>query len=232
MGDLLGALSRAVEGGSAVALGASLLWGILSVVLSPCHLASIPLIVGYVGGAPVGTPRRAFGVSSLFSLGVLGSIALIGVITAALGRLLGDVGGWANWLAAGIFFLMGLNLLEVIDLPFGDPATVGTGRKGYLAAALVGVVYGAALGPCTFAYMAPVLTVGFRVGASSPMAAILLFAAFGVGHCAVIVAAGSSAGLVQRYLSWSEGSRAPVILKKVCGVLVLAGGLYFIWTAR
>ena len=108
MGDLLGALSRAVEGGSAVALAASLLWGILSVVLSPCHLASIPLIVGYVGGAPGGTPRRAFGVSSLFALGVLASIALIGVITAALGRLLGDVGGWANWLAAGIFFLMGL----------------------------------------------------------------------------------------------------------------------------
>jgi cytochrome c-type biogenesis protein len=232
MGDILGTLSRWVEGGSSVALLASLLWGILSVLLSPCHLASIPLIVGYVGGTPGATPRRSFGVSSLFALGVLGSIALLGVVTAAMGRLLGDVGGWANWMAAGIFFAMGLHLLEVITLPFGGPSGIGTGRKGFLAAALVGFVYGVALGPCTFAYMAPVLTVGFRLGATSPLFAFLLFAAFGLGHCAVIVAAGSSAGLVQRYLSWSAGSRAPVVLRKVCGVLVLAGGLYFIWTAR
>jgi len=37
-------------------------------------------------------------------------------------------------------------------------------RKGLLAAFLLGLVFGIALGPCTFAYMAPMLAVAFRSG--------------------------------------------------------------------
>ena len=39
MGELFGVLSRAIEGAPAVALSAAFVWGVLSVVLSPCHLA-------------------------------------------------------------------------------------------------------------------------------------------------------------------------------------------------
>jgi cytochrome c-type biogenesis protein len=38
--------------------------------------------------------------------------------------------------------------------------------------------------------------------------------------------------VVQHYLNWNERSKGAVILKKVCGVLVLLGGLYLIYTAR
>ena len=34
-----------------------------------------------------------------------------------------------------------------------------------------------------------------------------LLLAYGVGHCAVIVAAGTSTELVQRYLNWNEQSK-------------------------
>jgi len=225
-------LSRAVEGAPLLALGAAFAWGLVSVLLSPCHLASIPLIVGFMSGQKGMTVGRAFRTALLFSLGVLASIALIGAVTAALGRMLGNAGGWVNYLVAAVFFAMGLHLLDVIPLPLGGPAGMPTARRGYLAALVIGFVYGVALGPCTFAYMAPVLAVAFKAGATAPFFAAGLFAAFGLGHCAVITAAGTSVRRVQEYLRWSEDSRAMLIGRSACGVLVLAGGLYFLYTAR
>ena len=49
MEELFTTLTHAVEGTPAIALAAAFIWGILSIVLSPCHLASIPLIVGFIG---------------------------------------------------------------------------------------------------------------------------------------------------------------------------------------
>jgi len=232
METLFAALNSAVEGAPAVALGAAFAWGVLSVLLSPCHLASIPLIVGIIGEQPGMTVGRAFRTALLFSLGVLASIALIGALTAALGRMLGNIGGWVNYLVAAVFFVMGLHLLDVIPLPRGGPSGIPTARRGYLAALVIGFVYGVALGPCTFAYMAPVLAVAFKAGASAPLFATSLFTAFGLGHCTVIAGAGASVRRVQEYLRWSEDSRAMLAGRRVCGALVLAGGLYFLYTAR
>ena len=39
-----------IGSGTAIAGLGCFLWGMISVIFSPCHLASIPLIVAYVGG--------------------------------------------------------------------------------------------------------------------------------------------------------------------------------------
>lgn len=225
-------LSRAVEGSAGVALGAAFVWGILSILLSPCHLASIPLIVGFIGQQGKITTRRAFTVSLLFSVGILITIGVIGALTAAAGRMLGDIGRWGNYGVAIIFFAVGLSLLDVIHLPMPGAAQPGMKRKGVLAALILGLVFGVALGPCTFAYMAPMLAVTFRLATTNLTYGILLLVCYGVGHCAVIVLAGTFAEGVQNYLNWNEKSKGALILKKVCGVLVLLGGLYLLYTAR
>ncbi|MCK7527965.1 MAG: hypothetical protein MZV64_65400 [Ignavibacteriales bacterium] len=55
-----------------------------------------------------------------FLLGILITIALIGVITASLGRLMGDVGAIGNYLVAVIFFLVGLYLLDIIKFDWNS----------------------------------------------------------------------------------------------------------------
>jgi cytochrome c-type biogenesis protein len=224
-------LTRAVQGAPAVALGAALVWGVLSILLSPCHLSSIPLIVGFIGEQGRMSTGRAFGISALFASGILLTIAAIGAATSAAGRMMGDVGPWGNYFVAAIFFLVGLHLLDVVPMPWSGPGHVGMKRKGLLAAIVLGLVFGIALGPCTFAYMAPMLGVAFRAGSSDPLFGGLLLALYGVGHCSVIVVAGTSTELVQRYLNWTERSRGARILKRVCGILVILGGLYLLWTA-
>lgn len=224
-------LSRAVEGGPAVALSAAFVWGILSIVLSPCHLASIPLIVGFIDEQGQISTKRAFQIALLFSLGILVTIGLIGAATAMAGRMLGDVGRFGNYFVAAIFFLVGLHLLGVIPLPFTGPGQVKMKQRGRLAAFILGLVFGVALGPCTFAYMAPMLAVTFKLAAAHMAYGILLLLAYGVGHCAVIVLAGTFTETVQHYLNWNEASRGASILKKICGVLVILGGLWMIYTA-
>jgi cytochrome c-type biogenesis protein len=225
-------LTKAIEGSAPVALGASLMWGILSVLLSPCHLSSIPLIIGFISEQGKLTTRRAFGLSLLFGLGILVTIAAIGIVTAAMGRMLGDLGGYGNYAVAVVFFVVGLHLIGVIPLPFSGPGNVGLKRKGLLASFILGLVFGVALGPCTFAFMAPVLTLTLRVGASNAVYAAALLAAYGIGHCAVIVAAGTSTEAVQNYLDWNEKSKGVAIVKKMCGALVILGGVYLVWVAR
>ena len=229
--SLFTVLTRAVEGAPAVALAAAFAWGVLSILLSPCHLASIPLIVGFIDEqGPIST-KRAFQIALLFALGILATIGLIGAATAMAGRMLGDVGRFGNYFVAAVFFLVGLHLLGAIPLPFSGPGQIQMKQRGRLAAFILGLVFGIALGPCTFAYMAPMLAVTFKLAAAHMAYGILLLLAYGVGHCAVIVLAGTFTESVQHYLNWNESSKGATILKKICGVLVLLGGLWMIYTA-
>ncbi|MCX8062987.1 MAG: cytochrome c biogenesis protein CcdA [Anaerolineales bacterium] len=225
-------LVQAVEGMPLVAAIAAVMWGGLSILLSPCHLASIPLIVGFIDLQGKIPARRAFLISLLFSLGILMTISVIGVITAAAGRMMGDVGRWGNYGVASIFFAVGLYLLEVITLPLPSAVQPGIQRKGLVAALILGLVFGVAMGPCSFAYMAPMLAVTFRLAAANLSYGIMLLMFYGVGHCAVIVLAGTFAGMVQHYLNWNERSRGAIILKKTCGLLVIIAGLWLLYAAR
>lgn len=229
MDALFTTLTQAMTASVGIALLASLGWGVLSILLSPCHLSSIPLVIGYISSQETVTPRRSFHLALVFAVGILITIALIGVVTASMGRLIGDVGPWGTWLVAGVFFLVGLYLMDIIKFSWSGPAL--TTRKGGLPGAfLLGLIFGIGLGPCTFAYFAPVLGVVFGVAATSWLNAALLIAAFGIGHCAVIVGAGSMTHLVQKYLSWSSQSNTTAWIKRTAGVFVILGGVYFIYT--
>lgn len=229
--ELLTGLSKAIEGNPLIAICVSFLWGILSIILSPCHLASIPLIVGHIdeqGQIPV---KRAFWISLLFSSGILVTIGLVGIVTALAGRMVGDIGVIGNYVVAVLFLIIGLHFLDVIPLPWSGPDGKQIKRKGFIGAFIIGLVFGLAVGPCTFAYMAPMLGVVFKVAAEKLLFAIGLLFAYGLGHCSIIVLAGSLTETVGRYLNWTEKSKGAIIVKRICGVLVILGGVYLIATS-
>jgi cytochrome c-type biogenesis protein len=224
-------LSDAMNGAPWLAVLAAAGWGVASLVLSPCHLASIPLIVGFIAERKDTTPKQALGYAFLFALGILLAIAVVGCATAAAGRMVGDVGPWANYAVAVVLVLVGLHLLGVLTLSWEGGVSLPR-YQGKAAALLLGLIFGVALGPCTFAYLAPVLGVVFGVAHTHPGFAAILLLAYGIGHCALIVAAGVSAEKVQQVLNWNSRSRGATWLRRICGLLVLAGAAWLVYTAR
>lgn len=231
MTELLSWLSGGLQGGPGPALAAAFLWGVASMVLSPCHLASIPLLVSFLNGQGRLTTGRALALSSLFALGLLATLGLVGLATAAAGRMVGDLGPVVTYGLAAVFLLVGLHLLDVLPLPQWNPVQVRIRTHGPAAALALGFLFGLALGPCTFAFMAPVLGVTFRVAPTEPALAVALLVAYGVGHCSILVGAGSAMGAVQRYLDWSERSGGAARMKGACGLALLVAGLYLLATA-
>lgn len=227
MQELFIKLTHALEETAFIALCASFVWGILSVLLSPCHLTSIPLIVGFINNQKTDlTVKRAFYLSLMFSIGIFITIILIGIITASMGRIMGDIGKFGNYFVAGILFVVGLYLLEIINIDWDFKGRFLKKGSGLLSALVLGLIFGAAVGPCTFAYMAPILAITFRVANTNLLYAISLVLLFSIGHCSVIVAAGTSTEIVQKYLNWNEKTNILTIIKKICGGLVIIGSVY------
>lgn len=223
-------LNEWMSAGFHFALFAAFGWGVLSILLSPCHLSSIPLVIGYISGQETKSTKQSFFLALTFATGILITIALVGVVTVSLGRLMGDVGLWGNLLVAVIFIVIGLYLLDVISLNWSS-LPIKSGRGGWLGALGLGLLFGIGLGPCTFAYLAPVLGVVFSMAQNGWVKPILLILSFAVGHCGVITLAGGLSHWVQEYLNWSTKSKTRLIVKKTTGALVLFGGVYFIYTA-
>lgn len=213
-----------------IALLASFGWGVASILLSPCHLSSIPLVVGYISSRGREGVKRPYALSLVFALGILVTIALIGAVTASAGRMLGDIGIWGNVFVACVFFVMGLYLMDAINLPWDGIVPKASSARGYKGAFVLGLIFGVGLGPCAFAFMAPVLGVVFSVAAADMIKAISLLAAFAAGHCGVIAMAGGAVGTVQKYLNWTGQSKAAAALKHIAGALVFLAGVYFIYT--
>jgi cytochrome c-type biogenesis protein len=220
----------------AVGVAGALVWGVFSVLLSPCHLGTIPLVVGMVGatGSQGGVARRRGRgaiLSFSFAGGMLVAIAVLGGLIATAGFAMQRYTWITNYVIAGIFVVAGLSLLGLVPISLPSLAPKTGGRKGALAALGIGFVFGLGLSPCTFAFIAPILGVTFGSAAASPLKGVALLLAFGIGHCAVIGLAGSSTELVQRYLDWNEKSKSLTVLKSICGVLVLVAAGVLIYTA-
>jgi cytochrome c-type biogenesis protein len=227
--DVLTALTRMLEGQPALGLLGAFLWGVASILLSPCHLAGVPLIVAYTGRSSSLSTRRAAGLSTVFALGILVTVAIVGAISVLAGRMLGAFGGVTNYLVAALLFVVGVELLGAWPFRWSGLPRPETTRRGVAGAFLFGLAFGTALGPCTLAFLGPVLGMTMQTAAARPAFAMLLMLAYAVGHCGVLALAGASGPRLSGYSSWSE--RGVTALRRVCGGLVLAGGLYLVYAA-
>lgn len=216
-----------ITSGSMIAAVGCFLWGMVSVLLSPCHLASIPLIVAYVGGQQkILNPKEAGLYSLAFTAGLFITIALIGVICAWLGRLLGDVGSFWQVAVGGVLIWVALGMLGVEKCEVSGSMLYRLNLKGLSGAFGLGLAYGILSGSCTFGFIAPILaiiTVQQKVAAG--MIFILLFA---LGHCLPIAAAGSFTAAVRKLMENSVWQGAGAWFRKAAGLVISLLGAYFI----
>ena len=216
-----------IAGGTAIAALGCFLWGMISVVFSPCHLASIPLIVAYVGGQQqILESRQAAYYSIAFTIGLFITIALIGIICALLGRMLGDVGDYWQVLVGLVLIWVALGMFGVEKCSMSGSLLYRLKLSGLFGAFGLGLAYGILSGSCTFGFIAPILAIiTVQQKVATGVLFILLFA---IGHCLPIVVAGSSTATVKRLLENSTWQGAGAWFRKGAGVVISALALYFI----
>ena len=220
-------INQWIGGGVALAALGCFLWGMTSVLLSPCHLASIPLIVAYVGGQERAVePRQAAVYSVLFAVGLFITIALIGVVCALLGRMLGDVGNYWQILIGAVLIWVALGMLGVEKCSLSGSLLYRLNLRGFVGAFVLGLAYGILSGSCTFGFIAPILAIITVQGKIAT--GILLIVLFAVGHCLPIAIAGSSTAAVRKLMESSTWQGAGTWFRKGAGVLIGLLGVYFI----
>ncbi len=217
-------IQQIIQNQHGLAFVAVFVGGLISAA-SPCVLAAIPLIIGYVGGYSEGNKRRAAIFSLVFVLGLSITFTLLGAAASVMGQFLGFMGRWLYLVLAVIAVLMGLQLIGIISfsLPFQKTKTVKS--KGLMGAFLLGLLTGTVSSPCATPVLAVILAYVSTQG-DMTYGASLLFV-YALGHCALIFVAGLSIGLTESIVGSKGVRNFSLYAKKLSGALLLLVGIYF-----
>jgi cytochrome c biogenesis protein CcdA len=224
MEALLSNIRHIIHNQHGLAFIAVFIGGLISAA-SPCVLAAIPLIIGYVGGYSEGNKKKAALFSLVFILGLSITFTLLGAAASVMGQFLGFMGRWLYAGLAVIAIVMGLQLMGIISIPLPLQKTRAVKTKGLLGAFLLGLLTGTVSSPCATPVLAVILAYVSTQG-DMMYGGSLLFV-YAVGHCALIFIAGLSVGLTESIIS-SKGMRnVSLYSKRFSGLVLVAVGLYF-----
>ena len=221
------AVNEWLTAGSLLAILGSFLWGMISVLFSPCHLAAIPLMVGYVAGQEkAASARHATRYAVAFTGGLFLTIAAVGLLCSLMGWMLGDVGSYWTIAVGAVLVWVALDMFGVGACSLSGSALSRLKVRGLSGAFVLGLAYGTLSGTCTFGFLAPILAI--ITVQQQVLTGMILIIVFGVGHALPIAVAGSSVTLVQRILENGFFQQGSFWVKRAAGVIVGLLGIYFI----
>ena len=216
-------LGQVLQARPILAYGASYLGGVIATA-SPCILASIPLVIGYVGGYAGDSKKQAFIYSFTFVVGLALVMSILGAMAALMGTLFGDVGTYWYLVVAVILMVMGLQLAGIIKLNLGGETQRFLPRRtGLIGALILGALFGLVLSPCASPVLAVILALVAFQG-KVVYGSTLLFA-YALGQGTLIILAGTFTGVINNFLQ-SRGAKAGAVLQQVAGCLIFFVGAY------
>ncbi|MBQ7544770.1 MAG: cytochrome C biogenesis protein [Synergistaceae bacterium] len=230
---MVSSIFRFMYASGAVKFLGAFLWGIASVLLSPCGISTVPLVVGYVANTDSPSHWNAFKISCAFCLGIIVNLLLVGFITSGIGMLLGGYERFLTLITAAVFIVMGLHLIGIIRVKFFALGSGGTGTesRSLKGAVVLGVVSGLAVGPCSIGYVSPVLSLAMSDASGGMAGSILLVLCYALGYCAVLVGAGTFAQIFSEFLDSGKDSLtywAVKVVNVLCGIALIWGGVYLV----
>ena len=226
METLLNHLSQSIAENPLLAYVGVFLGGILS-SSSPCVLATIPLVIGYVGGYSEGDRRKAVLYSLTFILGLSLTFTVLGAIASVIGGLFGMVSRTWYFVVGGIAVVMGLHLIGLFEWNLPIPIHLQPKKRGILGAFLLGLFFGIISSPCATPVLALILTFVASKGEVAYGTSLLFV--YALGHCALIFLAGTATGFVENFVKSKGISNVTTWGKRIGGSIVVFAGIYLIY---
>lgn len=195
---------------------------------SPCVLAMIPLMMSFVAGqrdAKSGV-WRAFGHSCIFVLGLCITFTAMGMIAALAGTMYGDVSSVWNWIVAAVCLVMGVHLMELVQIKFPVIIKSQPQIRGLVGAFVLGLLFGLVSAPCAAPILIVLLTYLAGSGSSVAYGGLLLMV-YALGHSVLILIAGTSMGAARKLIESKRATSALAWMRRVSGGVIAIIGLYF-----
>jgi len=227
METLLNHLSQSLSGNPFLAYLGVFVGGILS-SSSPCVLATIPLVIGYVGGYSGGDRRKALLYSLTFILGLSITFTILGAIASFIGGLFGVTGRTWYFVVGGIAVAIGLHLMGLYEWNLPVPAHLQPKQKGILGAFFLGLIFGIVSSPCATPVLVLILT--FAASKGEILYGTSLLFVYAIGHCALIFLAGIAAGFVEGFVKSKGISNVATWGKRIGGFIVFLVGVYMVYS--
>lgn len=215
-----------IQGNPLIAFAAVFAGGLLSAA-SPCVLAIMPMVIGYVGGHSKGDKKKAVVYSLLFALGLALTFTILGAIAGIFGRLMGVTGSLWYWIVGGLAVAMGLSLIGLYEIRIPFAHKMKTDKKGAIGAFLLGLLFGVVSSPCATPVLVVILT--FVAAQGQVVYGVLLLFVYAIGHCALIVIAGITTGFVESFVESKGVVDFSAWAKKISGGLIVLAGLYILF---
>ncbi len=212
---------------SLVSVGIIFIAGLLT-SLTPCMLSMLPITIGYIGGYDTKGRGQAFTQSIYFSLGLATTLAALGVIAATVGRVYGQIGIGLPILVSLIAIAMGLNLLEILPLPFPSLGTTDWIKEDFppgIRSYLLGLTFGLVASPCSTPVLATLLA--WVVATQDLLLGAALLLAYTAGYVFPLVLAGTFTASIKKLL---ELRRWSGWINPVSGALLLGFGIFSLLT--
>ena len=209
-----------------LAFGAVFLAGVLSSA-SPCVLATIPLVVGFVGGYSDGNRLKAFRYSLAFILGLSLTFTAFGAAAGLLGTMFGTLGGWWYVAAGAVAVLMGLRMMGVYEFHLPIRRDFKPKQGGLVGAFLLGLFFGVVSSPCATPVLVVLLTL--VAGKGEVLYGIALLFCYAIGHCLLMLFAGTFTGFVEGFVKARGIVNFSLWAKRLSGAVVTLAGGWFVW---
>lgn len=221
-------VSLFTQNGSLPILFAISFLGGLIASISPCSLAMLPIIIGYVGGYSKEKPIKTFLQMIFFVIGTAIVFSIIGIICAVTGKVfISFAGGYFGLIIASILMVMGLKLAGFID--FELPIMIkeipqGNSHSLILYPIILGAVFALAGTPCSTPILAGIMAFA-SLSASISHAIIMLFL-FALGQGVILILAGF---LTSHLKNWKGFYKFSDWLLKISGILLVLASIYIFY---
>lgn len=213
------------NGNIALLFWLSFLGGVVASI-SPCSLAMIPLIVGYIGGySNESSGKKTFLQMLFFVFGTAVVFSIIGIICALTGKVfVSFAGGYFGLVLASLVLVMGLKLVGILD--FDMPVIIkemprNEGTNTFLYPVILGAVFALAGTPCSTPILAAIMAFA-SLSASMAQSVVMLFL-FALGQGIILIFAGV---LTSKLKNWKGFYKFSDVLLKISGVLLILAALY------